>query len=84
MIFSQLFGQPDAEDEVSPDMNDEENKYHFAAEETVESGLENRNYQANGDHYFATDNSYALCTSESTRQWAENNNFDPVLLFTKV
>ena len=66
---SQLFGEADADEEVSPDTEDPE-----AAAEAGENALQNSsNNDANGG-----------IQRTSTRAWAEEIDYNPTKLFNKV
>lgn len=64
-LFSQLFGEPDADNDVSPETEEEEEM------EGVESGEGEENGESRTQRI-------------STRQWAENNEYQPEKLFHKV
>ena len=64
-LFSQLFGEPDADNDVSPETEEEDEM------EGVESGE-------------CEENGVSRTLRISTRQWAENNNYQPEKLFHKV
>ncbi|KAM3717769.1 SUMO-activating enzyme subunit [Dirofilaria immitis] len=83
-LFNQLFGEPDDEDEVSPDFTDEEN---------LEGQSTNNNDRKNGNSALNTggkvddgplmhDNG-GLLNRINTRKWAAENDYDPKILFRK-
>ena len=90
-LFNQLFGEDDADNDVSPDMNDPELMNSASSDK---ENLEDKN-ETNG-----VSNAAATVTNESnntnansgnsvsklpsTRKWAETNNYDAILLFDKL
>ncbi|XP_037585753.1 SUMO-activating enzyme subunit 2 [Cebus imitator] len=67
-LFNQLFGEEDADQEVSPDRADPE-----AAWEPTEAEARARASNEDGD-----------IKRISTKEWAKSTGYDPVKLFTKV
>ena len=79
-IFSQLFGEVDPDDDVSPDPNDEENQ-NPKANTAMSKSSSTASMDGNN-----SENSKPVSETEklSTRQWAAVNNYDPEKLFNKV
>ncbi|KAJ6666203.1 hypothetical protein lerEdw1_001108 [Lerista edwardsae] len=67
-LFNQLFGEEDADQEVSPDRADPE-----AAWESPEAEARSRASTEDGD-----------IKRVSTKEWAKSTGYDPVKLFTKL
>lgn len=83
--FSQLFGEPDDEDEVSPDLTDEENLSSPSINNDEKSGnaaliMEQSD---NGSPFTHGDND-GIFNRINTRKWAAENDYDPKILFRKV
>lgn len=68
-LFAQLFGEEDADNDVSPDMNDPE--LNEQANNKENGGSNNEG----GD---------SVPVVPSTRKWAQNNDYDAELLFDKL
>ena len=71
---SQLFGEPDADNDVSPETEEEEGVPPSSLPSLLLS------------YSLSKSLSTGMVTGQrvSTRQWAENNGYDPVMLFHKV
>ncbi|XP_069073061.1 SUMO-activating enzyme subunit 2 isoform X1 [Pleurodeles waltl] len=67
-LFNQLFGEEDADQEVSPDTADPEASWE-AADAAVQANASNED----GD-----------IKRVSTKQWAKSTGYDPIKLFTKL
>uniref|UniRef100_A0A8R1TWR5 SUMO-activating enzyme subunit n=1 Tax=Onchocerca volvulus TaxID=6282 RepID=A0A8R1TWR5_ONCVO len=83
-LFNQLFGEPDDEDEVSPDFTDEENL----------DGANTNSDKKNGNPALSTGkktegspsihgDSDGFLNRINTRKWAAENGYDPKILFKK-
>lgn len=83
--FSQLFGEPDDEDEVSPDFTDEENLDGGSVNGNVKDEVlvKDAAGQKTGDGPMI-DNRGVLLNRINTRQWAAEHGYDPQILFKKV
>uniref|UniRef100_A0A1I7VA16 SUMO-activating enzyme subunit n=1 Tax=Loa loa TaxID=7209 RepID=A0A1I7VA16_LOALO len=83
-LFNQLFGEPDDEDEVSPDLTDAENQDGPSINSDGENGDSTLNTKQNdgGDPPVHGD-SDGLLNRISTRKWAVENDYDPKILFRK-
>lgn len=75
-LFAQLFGEPDADNDVSPDSNDPELANDQPSTNTTKTST-NGSSDTNGD------NSDTKRT-QSTRSWAESTNYDSNLIFDKL
>lgn len=73
-LFSQLYGQPDADNDVSPDTEGAELEEGHGTEK-MESGSEQKTEEGE---------QVKEVQRISTRQWAENNDYNPQKLFHKV
>lgn len=72
-LFAQLFGEPDADNDVSPDSNDPE-LVNSAKNKEDGDKVENHN-NGNGE---------SSKQPQSTRSWAESNDYDPQMIFDKL
>lgn len=70
-LFAQLFGEPDADNDVSPDSNDPE----------LANNKKNGN---NGQENNNEEDSKKDKQPQSTRSWAELNDYDPEMIFEKL
>jgi len=71
-LFAQLFGEPDADNDVSPDMDDPELK-------------ENTEPESNGSNTNGEEmTTNGIKTKESVRSWAESHEYNPELIFNKL
>uniref|UniRef100_A0A0R3RSQ4 SUMO-activating enzyme subunit n=1 Tax=Elaeophora elaphi TaxID=1147741 RepID=A0A0R3RSQ4_9BILA len=81
-LFNQLFGEPDDEDEVSPDLTDENLECPNISDK--ENGNSALNAERNDDDDpFMHDGSGGLSNRINTRKWAAENGYDPKILFRK-
>lgn len=76
---SQLFGEPDADNDVSPETEEEEMETEGEGTSTQTTFS---SHPCNLMPTTAVQNNPVQRIS--TRQWAENNSYDPVKLFHKV
>lgn len=84
-VFSQLFGEPDDEDEVSPDLTDEENLDGPSINSDGKNGNSSLNMeQKDGGSPSMHGDSDGLLNRISTRKWAAENGYNPKILFRKV
>ncbi|CAG9538994.1 unnamed protein product [Cercopithifilaria johnstoni] len=81
-LFNQLFGEPDDEDEVSPDLTDEENLEGPSVNNDGKNGNVAFNTEQNDadDSFLHGDSSGNRI---STRKLAVENGYDPKILFRK-
>uniref|UniRef100_A0A915PMJ4 J domain-containing protein n=1 Tax=Setaria digitata TaxID=48799 RepID=A0A915PMJ4_9BILA len=82
-LFNQLFGEPDDEDEVSPDFTDEENLDGLHANSVEKNGNSSPTVGGKGDSDSYIDGDNGLLNRVSTRKWAAENGYDPKILFRK-
>lgn len=89
--FSQLFGELDIDDDISPDLTDEGNRGDDGNSEKAPGEGDARESQddavnglasTNGSHEMETDSDAKQ--KISTRAWAESVNYDPEKIFDKV
>nr|CDP95683.1 BMA-UBA-2, isoform b [Brugia malayi] len=82
-LFNQLFGEPDDENEVSPDLTDDENLHSpiINSDENGNSALSTEQ-KDDGNSSMHGDNG-GLLNRINTRKWAAENGYDPKILFRK-
>ncbi|XP_074600760.1 ubiquitin-like activating enzyme 2 [Brevipalpus obovatus] len=78
-LFAQLFGEEDADNDVSPDINDPQLKTNHSAHDNNELQTDNMDGKAD---FLA--NNYNGTKPVSTREWALSKDYDPKLLFEKL
>lgn len=86
-LFNQLYGQPDADNDVSPDTQDPEGVESGEGRDTegAESGEGRGTEGAESGEGHGTEGAESGNVQRiSTRQWAENNDYNPQKLFHKV
>ncbi|VDK65044.1 unnamed protein product [Onchocerca ochengi] len=83
-LFNQLFGEPDDEDEVSPDFTDEENLDGANTNSDKKNGNPalNTGKKTEGSPSIHGD-SDGFLNRINTRKWAAENGYDPKILFKK-
>lgn len=73
-LFHQLFGETDPDNDVSPQM-----EQHSNGTSHTNGQADNNNQDSNSDGAQET-----IAKTLSTRDWADQNNYDPILLFEKL
>ncbi|VIO97629.1 ThiF family protein, putative [Brugia malayi] len=83
-LFNQLFGEPDDENEVSPDLTDDENLHSPIINSDEENGNSalSTEQKDDGNSSMHGDNG-GLLNRINTRKWAAENGYDPKILFRK-
>ncbi|KAK6108004.1 ThiF family protein [Brugia pahangi] len=83
-LFNQLFGEPDDENEVSPDLTDDENLHSPIINSDEENGNSalSTEQKDDGNPSVHGDNG-GLLNRINTRKWAAENGYDPKILFRK-
>ncbi|VDM10282.1 unnamed protein product [Wuchereria bancrofti] len=83
-LFNQLFGEPDNENEVSPDLTDNGNLDSPIINSDEENGNSALSTEQNddGNPSMHGDNG-GLLSRINTRKWAAENGYDPKILFRK-
>ncbi|CAJ0963848.1 unnamed protein product, partial [Mesorhabditis belari] len=87
--FNQLFGEVAIDDDVSPDLNDPENKTAEEATETMMNGnghtaMEEGNTNGFHTNGVAAEESNKNTVVPSTRKWAEESGYNAKLIFDKL
>ncbi|KAL3984589.1 ThiF family protein [Acanthocheilonema viteae] len=83
-LFNQLFGEPDDDDEVSPDLTDEENLDGSSINDDGRNGSAVPNMEENdNDGPFMHGDNCEILNRINTRKWAAENSYDPKILFRK-
>ncbi|VDP15157.1 unnamed protein product [Onchocerca flexuosa] len=83
-LFNQLFGEPDDEDEVSPDFTDEENLDGASTNSDKNNGNTALNTgKKSEDSPSMHGDSDGFLNRINTRKWAAENGYDPKILFKK-
>ncbi|VDN94905.1 unnamed protein product [Brugia pahangi] len=83
-LFNQLFGEPDDENEVSPDLTDDENLHSPIINSDEENGNSALSTEQKDDgNPSVHDDNGGLLNRINTRKWAAENGYDPKILFRK-
>ncbi|VDO41815.1 unnamed protein product [Brugia timori] len=85
-LFNQLFGEPDDENEVSPDLTDDENLHSpiiNSDEENGNSALSTEQKDDDDGNSSMHGDNGGLLNRINTRKWAAENGYDPKILFRK-